>query len=138
MGTPGGKQLTFGSFELIAVYGPMGRLALNFSSAQGVRGRVFKGWPCGSAQTKSKVFTDDGYQTPEKSAVWAGFWLVARVCASRTDEKMSSVIHPSETISGTFIWKSPVAISFRGVHGHPGRPAFSPASPSYRFWRDCL
>src|ERR1700687_5720889 len=99
VGTPGGRHSEFGSLESSAVYSPpMGWLPLNFSSAQGVRGRAFKCCPCASVQMKLNVFTEDGYQTPAKSPVCAAFWLPVGVCANRGDENRSSAAHASETI----------------------------------------
>src|SRR5215470_17495145 len=97
-GTPGGRQVKFGSFEVSAVYSPpIGWLPLNFSRAQAVMGMSFTGWPCRSAQMKLNVLTDDGYQTPVKSPVCAAFWLSLRVCASKADENVTSVADAIKT-----------------------------------------
>src|SRR5271169_2678942 len=116
-GTPGGRHSEFGSLELSAVYSPpIGWLPLNFSWAQGVRGRVFKCWPCASVQMKLNVFTEDGYQTPVKSPVCATFWLPVGVCANRGDENRSSAALASETIRSRLRKKQSI-LSFRAKRG---------------------
>src|SRR5215471_10798190 len=97
-GTPGGRQLKFGSFEVNAVYlSPIGWLPLNFSSAQAVIGMVFTAWPCRSVQRKLKVFTEEGYHTPVRSPVWTAVWFAFGVCPSSADENVVMVAQAIKT-----------------------------------------